>query len=279
MAWRGLIRPELKVPDILPAIDAALRKPSSCVPEGAVTLSVINRHHAKIRPLQFAFMQNEPCFMKRMISVCYNVTDNFGTCVHSSFAIPPSDFKRSNYANLIWAKWRIIANALQAARAIMWVDADVILLRNPWSGLGTMTSITAYDIRYQSERRCSSSECSELRSSCGALNGGQLLVSSRQLAERIYKERPQNLTNTADLDQDFADSIIRSNASQFSFCPLPGRYFAQCWVIKKERQSGQHVLPLCRRQTVHFNCVTTRKAKGEMMKDIIRDYSKSCQRA
>ncbi|KAL3932235.1 MAG: hypothetical protein SGPRY_000787 [Prymnesium sp.] len=187
MGWRGLVRPELQVPNILPAINAALKRPSSCVPPGAVTLSVINRHHAKIRPLQFAFLQREPCFMQRMVSVCYNVTDSFGTCVHSAFAIPPSDFKRSNYANLIWAKWQIIAESLQAARVALWIDADVLLLRNPWTSLMMNASATDYDIRYQSENKCNEEQCAELRLNCAALNGGQLLVSNAQLARRIYK--------------------------------------------------------------------------------------------
>lgn len=282
--WRAKIQTELKVPDLRPAISAALSEPSSCVPAGAVTLSVINRHHAKIRPLQFALLQDEACFMRRMISVCYNVTDKFGTCVHSSFAIPPSDFKRSNYANLIWAKWRIIAESLVLARAVLWIDADVLLLRNPWAALsGAGTSITAYDIRYQSERRCGTGECSELSSSCAVLNGGQLLVSSAKLAWQIYRLRPPKLTNTADLDQDYADAIIRRNGSGFSFCPLPGNYFAHCWIIKRraEKRLGERpvpLVPLCGRVTHHYNCVTTRKAKGQEMQAMIREWSEKCQK-
>ena len=30
--------------------------------------------------------------------------------------VAPADFRRSNYANLIWAKWRILADALTAVR-------------------------------------------------------------------------------------------------------------------------------------------------------------------
>ena len=282
MAWRGLIRPELIVPDIRPAIISVLKEPSSCVPDGAVTLSVINKHHARMRADQFALMKDQPCFMNRMVSVCYNVTDTFGTCVHSLFAIPPSDFRRSNYANLIWAKWRIIADALQVARVAMWVDADVLLLRNPWTGIDAASAV-AYDIRYQSETRCGERECDALRSSCSTLNGGQLLVSSRQLAERIYKLRPQNLTNTADLDQDLADEVIRGNGTSVSYCPLPGSYFAQCWLIKKasrdERRSGRTsapMLPLCERLTHHYNCVTSRKGKAEEMKGMLREWKKRC---
>ncbi|KAL1499975.1 hypothetical protein AB1Y20_012654 [Prymnesium parvum] len=283
LGWRSVVRPELRVPDVLPAVQQALAFASSCVPPGAVTLSVINRHHAKMRALQFAFLRHRPCFMRRMVSVCYNVTDAFGACVHSSFAIPPSDFKRSHYANLIWAKWRIIAHALQAARVVLWVDADVLLLRNPWDRLSWNSSGVRYDIRYQSEKRCTASECPELRAGCALLNGGQLLVSSAQLARRIYRARPSNLTNTAELDQDYADAIIRGNGSSFSYCPLPGSYFAQCWHLKKfatpEQQSTHPVpqpLPLCARVTHHFNCVTTRKAKGDLMRQMVHDFSRKC---
>ena len=183
---------------------------------------------------------------------------------------------------MLWLKWHLLDAVLAGCPRVLHLDADVLLLRNPWTGIDAASAV-AYDIRYQSETRCGERECDALRSSCSTLNGGQLLVSSRQLAERIYKLRPQNLTNTADLDQDLADEVIRGNGTSVSYCPLPGSYFAQCWLIKKasrdERRSGRTsapMLPLCERLTHHYNCVTSRKGKAEEMKGMLREWKKRC---
>ena len=113
---------------------------------------------------------------------------------------------------------------------------------------------------------------------------GQLLVSNAQLARRIYSERPKNLTNTAELDQDYADTIIRGNTSQFTYCPMTSSFAAQCWVIKKYKSQVLNgvalppppMTPLCKRVTHHFNCVTTRKAKGDEMRAMIQEYRTKC---
>ena len=221
--------------------------------------------------------------MLRMITVCYNVTDSFGTCVVSNTAIPPSDFKRSNYANLIWAKWRILSDTLLVARLALWLDADVLILRNPWPYLDIPDTTSApFDIRYQSENPCIETECAGLRARCGALNGGQLLLGNRAVAQQIYEARPQNLTNTDELDQDYADRIIHNQSNHFTHCPLTGKFFSHCWVSaanKRLKQRGGvpavdaagHI-PVCDQVTHHFNCITSRKDKSTLMMRMISNW-------
>ena len=67
--------------------------------------------HHRLRELQFERMAGHKCFMKRVVSICYGLSstqrragDALGTCVHGP-AVPPSDFKRSQYVALNWAKW------------------------------------------------------------------------------------------------------------------------------------------------------------------------------
>jgi len=43
--------------------------------------------------------------MQRVLSVCFNVSDGLGTCVPGP-KVRPAEFRKSDYANLIWAKWR-----------------------------------------------------------------------------------------------------------------------------------------------------------------------------
>ena len=59
------------------------------------------------------------------------------------------------YFELVWVKWRLLLAALQegGARAALWLDADVVLFRNPWE-LHPALGSASYDIRYQSEFAC-----------------------------------------------------------------------------------------------------------------------------
>jgi hypothetical protein len=290
---RRIVRPELVVPDVAPAVSTALSKASNCAPAGSIVLSATNKHHARLRPLQFSLIQHRQCFMQRVISVCYNnVSDIYGTCVRSTFNVPPSDYRRSNYANLIWAKWRIIADALRVASMALWLDADVLILRNPWSvlKLGPMPSAKGqlYDVRYQSEPPPTPDQaqtCARPRpvcAGCASINGGQLLVRNAQVAMAIYQARPRNLSNTDRLDQDWADAIIhnstplahsnRTGAGQYySSCALPNSFMAHCWshrsfarseAGRKRAAAGRHsaIDFGCSRTTHHFNCVATRCA-------------------
>ena len=311
---RKIVRPELEVPSVTSAVSHALLRPSVCVPDGGIVLSVVNKHHARLRPVQFHFIRHRPCFMRRVVSVCFsNMTDSFGKCITSTFTVPPSDFRRSNYANLIWAKWRIIIDALAcpAAKMALWLDADVLILRNPWSALGLLgpqaTDGPNFDIRFQSEGPPTAEQADPctpplpIGSLESRLNGGQLLVTSAMLASHIYGARPRNLSNTDRLDQDWADALLY-NVSRFSYllenasyaheprrryssCILPSTFVAECWNNPKfvhgklGRSKGIKLLHGslgCQAASHHFNCVPTRRLKGSMMKDLVTSWSTKC---
>mmetsp|Transcript_28202 Transcript_28202/g.90377 ORF Transcript_28202/g.90377 Transcript_28202/m.90377 type:complete len:386 (+) Transcript_28202:41-1198(+) len=132
--WLNMKWPALKVPNVTAAVSAALARPSYCVPRGGVMLSMANQHHHNLRKLQFARMANESCFMDRVVSICYGMTrqpDGLGSCVYGP-SVPPSDFKRSHYVALNWAKWPLFTDALLVARVVLWLEADVLILQNPW---------------------------------------------------------------------------------------------------------------------------------------------------
>ena len=309
---RKIVRPALTVPSVAETVRWVLKKPSVCVPEGAVVLSVVNKHHIRLRPLQFHFIRHRRCFMRRVVSVCFNnVTDGFGSCVRSTFVVPPSDFRRSNYANLIWAKWKILADALTVATRALWLDADVLILRNPFSVLNLLgndaKTSPGYDIQYQSEPPPpETSQCIPPRTGCmkcPRINGGQLLLSSEVLSNIMYGARPHNLSNTDRLDQDWADAILFPEDSRFAYllgnashgnynpptrnyssCILPPSFGANCWSNKAfvrdtlgdTRRPGAQLALGCRRATLHFNCIMQRREKGTRMKYEIDSWSKRC---
>ena len=160
--FANMHRKTIDVPSVGETVRTALQAPSSCVPDHAVMLSMATTHHMKLRHAQFAKVKDLECFMTRMVSVCYGFTDSYGRCVYGScnkslgLANPclPSDYRRSQYVALNWAKWPLFIDSLRVARSALWLEADVVILRNPWALLlsDAQRSATLYDaVRYQFE--------------------------------------------------------------------------------------------------------------------------------
>ena len=175
------------------AVIRALATPSTCVPHGVVSLSMATTHHMKLRPVQFARVAHLDCFLSRLVSVCYGFTDAYGQCVYGScdktlgLANPclPSDYRRSQYVALNWAKWcasraanrmsvahasphypltsvgdarcarrPLFIDTLRVARSALWLEADVVILSNPWELLLSQSEAFAtvqHSVRYQYE--------------------------------------------------------------------------------------------------------------------------------
>lgn len=246
-------------------------------------VSLTTKWNLRLRLLQFAMIGNEHCFMDRVVSVCYdNTTDGFGSCVVSPFRVPPSDFRRGNYANLIWAKWHVIGDALSASRFALWLDADVLIFRNPWPSISLSVPsgqqvATAFDIQHQAEKMCHAQACHAAleRPEC-ALNGGQLLVSNASLAWDIWNSRPSNLSNYGALDQDFASKVIKEKG--YSSCMLPPANFGSvCHDVAKgnadgRRRRGPMLKRSCTLATYHVSCLVGRGAKQIASKDLLNTF-------
>ena len=213
-------RGAITVPNVTGSVLAALAIASDCVPRDAVMLSMATTHHRKLRPVQFARVKHMDCFMSRMVSVCYGFLDEYGTCVYGScnkslgLSNPclPSDYRRSQYVALNWAKWPLFINALSVARSALWLEADVVILSNPWELLLSQAQLAAtvnHAIRYQFEAPpCSVPSLVQDRAVACAksgwptphpepLNCGQLLLNSLQLAHEVWGARPPVFKNGA----------------------------------------------------------------------------------
>ena len=263
---RWLARPELQFANVSSFVARLVSRPSDCVPPGAVLLSTTNEYHSKLRELQFSRVRDQSCLMDRLLSVCFNVSDGLGTCVPGP-RVFPAEFRKSNYANLIWAKWRILADALSdAATTALWLDADVVMLRNPFDSEALWPG-TGHDIRYQAEvppshngsaawRHAAADACPPLAHTNG-LNGGQLLLNSGALARDMDRRRPPKLSNADLLDQDFANRLLLSGG--YSRCPLPSTFASHHW------GRGMPHLDPCEVVTVHTNGAGTIAGKASAM--------------
>lgn len=90
--WRGtLVSPPEGT--LAPAVRDALARRSSCVPPGHATLTYYTPAHAELRQTQLERIRTRPCFMARLVTVCFgfsNSSTNTSACnVHA-----PSIFGR-----------------------------------------------------------------------------------------------------------------------------------------------------------------------------------------
>ena len=117
---------------------AALGRRSACVPDGAVLLSMVDDVQAPLRPLQFARVRELDCLTARLVSLCWNHSDAHGACVQAPRAVldllrPGAAEPEVLYHLKCWSKWALLHAALEEARVALYVDADVLLLRNPFA--------------------------------------------------------------------------------------------------------------------------------------------------
>lgn len=120
------------------AVEASLRLDSSCVPDATVVTTMVDATQAVLRKLQFARVAQHSCLMCRTVSLCWNYTDTYGTCVAAEAApFSAKDFPSmvnsdAAYFRITWTKWHLLRAALQAAHYALFIDADVVLLSNPF---------------------------------------------------------------------------------------------------------------------------------------------------
>ena len=128
------------------AVQLALRDSAgSCIPKGAVVLSIADPSVARLRELSLRRVARLQCFMPAVITLCLDgYTDSRGgTCVPAatqtrkgmSKAAGGSRHRSEKWSQLSWAKWPLLHVALSegGARMALFIDADVLLLRNPFA--------------------------------------------------------------------------------------------------------------------------------------------------
>ena len=159
------------------AVAAAIDMPSSCVPADAVLLSIVGGESIELRPLQFDRVASLRCLLRRVVSLCYNHTDAYGTCVRATQ--PAVVSREERYHAMTWMKWHLLRVALRTARTAFFVDADVLLLGNPFAHESVA--------RYATEQPRPAQLLLHQFEGPGSnpLNGGQICSSSWNEAEAI----------------------------------------------------------------------------------------------
>ena len=283
--WRG----SLVIPPIGDAVREALAHESTCVPPLAIALTYYSRHHSSLRELQLQRIRNLRCFMLRLVTVCYGVRDDNSSnpCVYApSFDSREATFRHGAYHELIWAKWRMLHDALTTggAERALFVDSDVVLFRNPFHAL---RNEPAYDISFQGELACQHASCRGGRpSETCHLNGGVLLLRSALLVAKVIQQGEPDfrMANAADkggpphgksasraLDQDTADAVMRMGG--FTSCHLPSEWFigfcAWSFGYNKGNRSFVDGLKPCDLVGYHAHCLVGARTKVTSMQRML----------
>jgi hypothetical protein len=268
------------------AVRKALMSTSSCVPEGAIMVSVANEQHRKLRNLQaanFRETSNDPsttnqgaCLLARFVSLCFGFKDRIGMCVYAQPFVA-AGFDSPSYHRLTWTKWHVLRIASSLATHTFFIDADVLLFQNPWPKLmHAAASVPGYDVLFQAEALCDAcaATCPNIGHSfdvhdgllCAPrqtvslingkhqlcpMNGGQLLVAQNsRLVRRVLQLQPCFRAGSGDdfpLDQFISDAVRSHNMPNLRTCALPSTFVSHCWWLPKVR-------PRCELVSWHAAC-------------------------
>ena len=244
------------------AVRDALHHESVCVPAGMVLLSYVNDGHAQLRHLQLSRVMHLDCLLARMVTLGANYSDGMGAIVRAQ-ASRLSNFRDADFYDITWLKWRLIglATAVPQCRAAFWLDADVVLLRNPFEGISRVGHCA---VQYQAKQW---GALWTLRPPAGlptlgpGLNSGQMLISDHAFASRVLAKRSNAayIRFNASWEQDVAQAVLVRNSS----CPLPGTFASECalrlrlWNDSALTAAASRITSeLCRLTTYHACCVT-----------------------
>ena len=270
----------------------AVARPSDCVPDGTVLLSTFNEYHLPLHRMQFRAVQGLRCLMSRVVLLCFGSAAPHewrGACVQAP-TVQRSDHKRGDYHLLTWVKWTMAFHAMRAARAVLMIDADCVIVRNPFTPAVVARSD---DLLYQEEfdghfrqpftssvdplaRACVAPWCTgnASRNPAGApawqlryrrlmrespLNTGQLYVRSPALVDAILRTMPP----TADADPRLEQVVVFQDvlaAGRFRASSLPASFAGHCW-FKPDRSPTAW----CGVVTYHTHCLHSLRDKEEWM--------------
>lgn len=172
-----------------------------------------------------------------------NITNCVQGTQHNLLA---SDFKLNDFHKISYFRWDVLLAAQRYFKYVYYVDADILLLQNPWLYMHPM-HFKDCDIICQVERR-----------SLGDYNGGQMLLrntaNSQLIAQDVLSYRYSGM-----YDQDVFAEIFEANKAVA--CLLDqDRYVGHCM-----NPTNIRILDLV---TYHATCVTDIK-KQEVMTRVL----------
>ena len=149
------------------------------------------------------------------------------------------------YHQITWAKWSLAYYAMHAAESVLLLDADVAVLRNPFTpGLTSRDEDLLYQQEHVGHERTpfTPSHRPEARARGpkrpgvpwalfgSPVNTGQLYVRSRALVERVMRAMPPTADADPRLEQEIVfEDVLQNRSEGWRASGLPDRYAGHCW--------------------------------------------------
>ena len=280
------------------AVAEVVAMPSACVPDGFAVLSIATDYHVPLRRLGMSLAP--ACLVSRLVSLCFGFDDGLGKCVTISRATSKADFLKGAYHALVWAKWKLISAALVVARAVLFVDADVLVFGDVFSAIDAPALLRKRDVFFQIESGCKNCYSfvdpahrgvrTRFIATCPLdcpVNGGVILVKNgtgRRVVQRVLQREPRAFDKRTQLDQTIVDSLIRSlpplprtereRRNHFTHDRLPVSFGGHCWLDVKRARSRVDV---CGLSTYHMQCSTTMVKKLAYMQWLADAFKRRCR--
>lgn len=248
--WQRLLTPEVGAA-LRSAVAQSLSTPRPCVPDGSVLLSMVDSRQGALRPLQFERVRRIGCFMARVVSLCWNHTDGYGTCVTAQPMRRADSVESYHFA--CWAKWAMLLVALTPARQALFLDADVLVLRNPFAEPVVSSGSCARELllhQYEGP-------------GTNPLNGGQLLTCSARAVRTVLLAMPKRFDGDTPLDQVVAHAALQGPGHYTR--RLPAAFAGNCWF------GPAHSPPWCGLVSFHAHCTASLAEKLARMRLVLRE--------
>ena len=197
-----------------------LERSSTCVPNGTSIISVTNPFFANLTALQMAIMPR--CMQPRTALYCSQSLASMREaqsfrkhCFWPGQELAASAYRQGEYMKLIWLKWRLITQATKFGGAALFIDADVVVMRNPFPVLEHISTPLAM------QRESYGNPFAFNRNH---VNGGMVWLRSHALALELEKLR----TRGRELDQNAVQRYLDEQSPPVHSL-LPVEFAGHCW--------------------------------------------------
>ena len=231
-----------------------ISRSSACVPDRMTVISVSNNFFASLTELQIATMPK--CMLPRTAIYCSNsllTSVSFHKhCFVAAEDLAASAYRQDQYMKIIWLKWRLITQATEIGNATLFIDADVVILRNPFPVLERISTPLAMQRESYGNPFAANKD---------SINGGVVMLRSHSLALTLE----QLSTRGRELDQQTVQRYLDEQVVP-QHTLLPTSFAGHCW--------ARQWLPLLELQHVHLvayhaHCVESPEDKLTTLQHVI----------
>lgn len=231
------------------------------------------------------------CLQSRFVLACLDTgcmercqEHNVPNCAELTLPpVPPSDYGEGAYSYMTWMKQDLLKESLSVVNEVLFFDADVLVMRNPWphtqmgrmyNGTRIKESFGTYDIMYSRDRG-SGLDCA------GTINTGIIYARNTSATRELFgrmEEMKGDVIEGKDGYHQAHFQAVRPKVKDLRACSLdPNRFLNQC-SAKSSFNNVRYIGPTTPlRQVIayHTACVAGEQRKVSRMKSFLNQVQTS----